>query len=104
MARALFDGQISYREIFPRGSGSQLEASIGTPLLERVYLTEVIPAHVRTVGFSLACSLATAIFGGFTPAISTALIGATGDTAIPGAWYAAAAVCRCWRCWRCWRC
>lgn len=48
-----------------------------------VYLTEIIPAHVRTVGFSLAYSLATAIFGGFTPAISTALIGATGDKAIP---------------------
>lgn len=57
-----------------------------------VYLTEVIPAHVRTVGFSLAYSLATAIFGGFTPAISTALIGATGDKAIPGAWCAAAAI------------
>jgi len=56
-----------------------------------VYLTEIIPAHVRTVGFSLAYSLATAIFGGFTPAISTALIGATGDKAIPGAWCAAAA-------------
>lgn len=56
-----------------------------------VYLTEVIPAHVRTVGFSLAYSLATAIFGGFTPAISTALIGAAGDKAIPGAWCAAAA-------------
>ncbi|MDZ7283134.1 MFS transporter [Sphingomonas sanguinis] len=57
-----------------------------------VYLTEVIPAHVRTVGFSLAYSLATAIFGGFTPAISTALIGVTGDKAIPGAWCAAAAL------------
>lgn len=57
-----------------------------------VYLTEVIPEHVRTVGFSLAYSLATAIFGGFTPAISTALIGATGDKAIPGAWCAAAAI------------
>ena len=57
-----------------------------------VYLTEAIPPHVRTVGFSLAYSLATAIFGGFTPAISTALIGATGDKAIPGAWCAAAAL------------
>ena len=27
-------------------------------------LTEVMPVHVRTVGFSLAFSLATAIFGG----------------------------------------
>ncbi|MCI4592551.1 MFS transporter [Sphingobium sp. BYY-5] len=57
-----------------------------------VYLTEIIPGHVRTVGFSLAYSMATAIFGGFTPAISTALIGVTGDKAIPGAWCAAAAV------------
>lgn len=57
-----------------------------------VFLTEIIPAHVRTVGFSLAYSLATAIFGGFTPAISTALIGATGDKAVPGAWCAAAAL------------
>lgn len=47
---------------------------------------------MRTVGFSLAYSLATVIFGGFTPAISTALIGATGDKAIPGAWCAVAAL------------
>jgi MHS family citrate/tricarballylate:H+ symporter-like MFS transporter len=39
-----------------------------------VALTEVIPANVRTAGFSLAYSLATALFGGFTPAVSTALI------------------------------
>ncbi len=30
-------------------------------------LTEVMPVYVRTVGFSLAFSLATAIFGGLTP-------------------------------------
>ncbi len=35
-----------------------------------VFLTEIMPADVRTTGFSLAYSLATAIFGGFTPAIS----------------------------------
>lgn len=57
-----------------------------------VHLTEIIPGQVRTVGFSLAYSVATAIFGGFTPAISTALIAATGDKAIPGAWCAAAAL------------
>ena len=39
-----------------------------------VALTEVMPPHVRTAGFSLAYSLATALFGGFTPAISTWLI------------------------------
>ena len=35
-----------------------------------VYLTEIMPAKVRASGFSLAYSLATGIFGGFTPAIS----------------------------------
>ena len=58
-----------------------------------VALTEVMPVAVRTVGFSLAYSLATAIFGGNTPAISTALIKATGDSAAPGLWMTAAAVC-----------
>jgi MFS family permease len=56
-----------------------------------VYLTEMMPERVRTVGFSLAYSLATAIFGGFTPAISTALIHATGNKAMPGAWLSVAA-------------
>ncbi len=37
-----------------------------------VMLTEVMPSDVRTAGFSLAYSLATALFGGFTPAVSTA--------------------------------
>lgn len=57
-----------------------------------VYLTEFIPAKVRTAGFSTAYSLATAIFGGFTPAICTALIHLTHDKAIPGAWASAAAL------------
>jgi MHS family citrate/tricarballylate:H+ symporter-like MFS transporter len=38
-----------------------------------VALTEVMPVEVRVAGFS-PYSLATAVFGGFTPAISTALI------------------------------
>ena len=58
-----------------------------------VALTEVMPVHVRTVGFSLAYSLATAIFGGFTPMISTWLIETTGDKAAPGYWMTLAAVC-----------
>ncbi|MEA3089022.1 MAG: hypothetical protein QOJ04_364, partial [Caballeronia sp.] len=57
-----------------------------------VALTEVMPVEVRTTGFSLAYSLATTI-GGFTPAISTYLIHATGNKAAPGAWMAVAAVC-----------
>jgi MFS family permease len=56
-----------------------------------VYLTEVMPAEVRTAGFSLAYSLATVI-GGMTPAICTALIKAFGDKAAPGAWMSLAAV------------
>lgn len=55
-----------------------------------VHLTEIMPAHVRTTGFALAYSLATAIFGGFTPALSTYLIDATGDRGAPGIWLAAA--------------
>lgn len=58
-----------------------------------VALTEVMPVEVRTVGFSLAYSLATAIFGGFTPAIATALIGASGDKGAPGLWMTFAAAC-----------
>jgi MFS transporter, MHS family, citrate/tricarballylate:H+ symporter len=58
-----------------------------------VALTEIVPASVRTAGFSLAYSLATALFGGFTPAVSTALIEATGDKASPGLWMTFAAAC-----------
>jgi metabolite-proton symporter len=57
-----------------------------------VYLTELMPPAVRASGFSLAYSLATAIFGGFTPAISTYLIGVTHNQAIPGAWLSLAAL------------
>jgi MHS family citrate/tricarballylate:H+ symporter-like MFS transporter len=56
-----------------------------------VALTEVMPVNVRTAGFSLAYSLATAIFGGFTPAVSTWLIELTHDKAAPGYWMSAAA-------------
>lgn len=55
-----------------------------------VFLTEVMPANVRVSGFSFAYSLATAIFGGFTPAVSTWLIHETGNAAMPGAWMALA--------------
>jgi len=57
------------------------------------FLTEIMPAEVRTSGFSLAYSLATAIFGGFTPLIATWLIHATGNKAMPGAWMSLAALC-----------
>ncbi|VVE28808.1 MFS transporter [Pandoraea morbifera] len=58
-----------------------------------VALTEIMPVEVRTAGFSLAYSLATALFGGFTPAVATGLIGLTGNKAAPGWWMTFAAVC-----------
>jgi hypothetical protein len=58
-----------------------------------VFLTEIMPINVRTTGFALAYSLATAIFGGFTPAISTYLIHFTGNRAVPGLWLSLAAAC-----------
>ncbi len=58
-----------------------------------VYLTEIMPPEMKTSGFALAYSLATAVFGGFTPAICTYLIHVTGNQAIPGAWLSFAAVC-----------
>jgi len=58
-----------------------------------VFLTELMPASVRTSGFALAYSLATAIFGGFTPAISTWLVHTTDNPAITGVWLSFAAAC-----------
>ena len=58
-----------------------------------VFLTEIMPIDVRTSGFSLAYSLATAIFGGFTPALSTYMIHWTGNRAVPGLWLSLAAAC-----------
>jgi metabolite-proton symporter len=57
------------------------------------YLVEIMPADVRTTGFALAFSLATAIFGGFTPAICTYLIHITGNQAMPAVWLSVAALC-----------
>ncbi len=58
-----------------------------------VFLTEIMPATVRASGFSLAYSLATAIFGGFTPAVCTWLIHWSGNRAIPALWLSFAAAC-----------
>lgn len=56
-------------------------------------LTEIMPVEVRVMGFSLAYALATAIFGGFTPIISTALIEFTANKAAPGLWISFATLC-----------
>ncbi|GJD61772.1 MFS transporter [Methylobacterium frigidaeris] len=58
-----------------------------------VALTEIVPKHVRTTGFSLAYSLATALFGGFTPVVSTWLIEKLDNKAAPGLWMAFAGAC-----------
>ncbi|MBD1554231.1 MFS transporter [Pseudomonas typographi] len=57
-----------------------------------VALAEIMPKEVRTTGFSLAYSLATATFGGFTPAACTWLIHALNNDAAPGIWLTGAAV------------
>jgi MFS family permease len=56
-----------------------------------VTLTEIIPLQVRGTGFALAYSLAQAVFGGFTPAICTALVHLTANSAVPGVWLIAGA-------------
>jgi len=57
-----------------------------------VALTEIVPAKVRTAGFSLAYALATTL-GGFTPAIATWLNKETGDKAALSYWLAFAGAC-----------
>lgn len=57
-----------------------------------VTLTEIMPAEVRTTGFSLAYSLATTL-GGSSLAISQWLIHLTADKAAPGLWLSFAALC-----------
>jgi MFS transporter, MHS family, citrate/tricarballylate:H+ symporter len=54
-------------------------------------LAEIMPQQVRTTGFSLAFATATAIFGGFTPFVSTVLIEVTADRAAPALWLSIAA-------------
>ena len=54
-------------------------------------LAEMMPPQVRTAGFSLAFSLATALFGGVTPLVSTWLIKNTGNRASPALWLCVAA-------------
>jgi len=58
-----------------------------------VFMTEMMPVAARTAAFSLAFALATAIFGGFTPAVCTFLIHLTGNRAMPGVWLSVAAAC-----------
>jgi MHS family citrate/tricarballylate:H+ symporter-like MFS transporter len=55
-------------------------------------LVEIVPAHVRTTCFSLAFSLAAALFGTATPFVATKLIALTGENkAAPAFWLMCAA-------------
>jgi len=56
-------------------------------------LSELVPIHVRATCFSLAFSLAAALFGTATPLVSTWLIKTTGNQASPGFWLMAAGAC-----------
>jgi len=56
-------------------------------------LSELVPPQVRATCFSLAFSLAAALFGTATPLVSTKLIELTGDKASPGFWLMAAGLC-----------
>jgi MHS family citrate/tricarballylate:H+ symporter-like MFS transporter len=56
-------------------------------------LSELVPKHVRATSFSLAFSLAAALFGTATPLVSTSLITWTGDKASPGYWLMLAGLC-----------
>jgi MFS family permease len=60
-----------------------------------VYLAEIMPPRVRTSAFALAYSIATGLFGGFTPALSTYLVHATANPASPGLWLSASAAISC---------
>jgi MHS family citrate/tricarballylate:H+ symporter-like MFS transporter len=51
-----------------------------------------MPFKVRTSGFSIAFALATAVFGGMTPAVATFLVKYTGDKASPALWLSLAAL------------
>ena len=57
------------------------------------FMVEIMPPDVRATGWSLAFSVATAIFGGFTPAVSAHLIHVTGNLAMPAVWLSIAALC-----------
>ncbi|WP_276883861.1 MFS transporter [Campylobacter cuniculorum] len=56
-------------------------------------LSEIMPKHVKALGFSFSYSITVAIFGGFTPAVSTALVQWTSNPASPAFWLTFAAVC-----------
>jgi hypothetical protein len=86
---------IDFREMAPaQASRDMFLDDQGNPDSKKSLTSHLASGTPGTVaGFSLAYSLATAVFGGFTPVMSTALIEYTGDKASPGYWMSFAAVC-----------
>ncbi|EHE3487258.1 MFS transporter [Campylobacter jejuni] len=58
-----------------------------------VSLSEIMLKNVKALGFSFSYSIAVAIFGGFTPAVSTYLIEKTSNPVSPAFWLTFAAIC-----------
>lgn len=56
------------------------------------FVIEMMPPTIKTAGFALAFSMATALLGGFTPAIATYMIEVTGNRAAPAIWLSFSAV------------
>jgi MFS transporter, MHS family, proline/betaine transporter len=81
-------------------SGATLiELQCGLALLMAFYtgpasalIAELFPTSVRSTGIALTYGLAVAIFGGFTPAITSALINYTGNKLSVALWLMASAV------------
>lgn len=55
-------------------------------------MSDLFPVSTRSTGMSIAYNLGVVVFGGFTPAIVTWLISATGNRAAPSFWLTATAM------------
>jgi MHS family proline/betaine transporter-like MFS transporter len=49
-------------------------------------MAEIFPTATRATGMSIGYNIGVAVFGGFTPAIVTWLLSATGDKGAPSYW------------------
>ncbi|CAM2166669.1 MFS transporter, MHS family, proline/betaine transporter [Paraburkholderia sacchari] len=55
-------------------------------------MAEIFPAATRATGMSIGYNIGVTVFGGFTPAIVTWMLSATGDKSAPGYWLVATAM------------
>ena len=65
----------------------------GVSAVGAVATAEQFTGEARVSGLALGATMATAIFGGFTPWLAQVLIGATGWSGVPGVLIAAVALC-----------